>query len=387
VIDGLKFEFLFAPNTEAPAEMHWFIPEYKALTAAENCNHTLHNLYSLRGAKVRDAKLWARYLNETVEIWGDKADLLYGMHHWPTWGTENIREHMEKQRDVYKFIHDQTLNLANHGYTMVEIAEMIELPPSLANHWASRGYYGSVNHDVKAVYNFYLGFFDGNPATLNELPMTEASINYVEFMGGADAVMKKARKSYADGQYRWVAQVMNHVVFADPENTAAKNLQADALEQLGFVAESGPWRNFYLSGAQELRNGVVNAGTPNTASPDIISSMSLDMVFDFMGVRLNAKKAEGKTIGINFDFTDTKERYYLSLDNSVINYVADKQADGADATFTLKRTTLNKLMLKQTTVEKAVADEEIKVDGDGQKLLDLLTMLDEFEFWFNLVTP
>jgi len=270
---------------------------------------------------------------------------------------------------------------------MVEIAEMIELPPSLANHWASRGYYGSVNHDVKAVYNFYLGFFDGNPATLNELPMTEASINYVEFMGGADAVMKKARKSYADGQYRWVAQVMNHVVFADPENTAAKNLQANALEQLGFVAESGPWRNFYLSGAQELRNGVVNAGTPNTASPDIISSMSLGMVFDFMGVRLNAKKAEGKTIGINFDFTDTKERYHLSLDNSVINYMADKQADGADATFTLKRTTLNKLMLKQITLEKGVADGEIKVDGDGQKLLDLLAMLDQFEFWFNLVTP
>jgi alkyl sulfatase BDS1-like metallo-beta-lactamase superfamily hydrolase len=386
-IDGLTYVFLYAPNTEAPSEMHWFIPEYKAITAAENCNHTLHNLYSLRGAKVRDAKLWAKALNETLELWGDKADVLYGMHHWPTWGREKVAEHMKKQRDVYKYIHDQTLNLANHGYTMFEIAEMLELPDSLANHWASRGYYGSVNHDIKAVYNFYLGFYDGNPATLNQLPPAEAGKKYVEFMGGASAVIKQAKKSYAAGDYRWVAQVMNHVVFADPDNAEAKKLQADALEQLGYIAESGPWRNFYLSGAKELRNGVVDAGTPDTASPDIISSMSLDMVFDFMGVRLNGKKAAGKKIAINLDFTDTKQQYVITLDNSVINYVSDKQAKDVDATFTLKREVLNSLMLKQTTLDKAIASGDIKVDGDKQKLVDLLAMLDTFEFWFNIVTP
>jgi len=386
-IDGLTYIFLYAPNTEAPAEMHWFIPGYKALTAAENCNHTLHNIYSLRGAKVRDAKLWARALNETMELWGDKADVLYGMHHWPTWGKEKIAEHMKKQRDVYKYIHDQTLNLANHGYTMFEIAEMLELPDSLANHWASRGYYGSVNHDVKAVYNFYLGFYDGNPSTLNQLPPAEASKKYVEFMGGASAVIKKAKKSYATGDYRWVAQVMNHVVFADPDNVEAKKLQAEALEQLGYIAESGPWRNFYLSGAKELRNGVVDAGTPDTASPDIISSMSLDMVFDYMGVRLNGKKAAGKKIAINLDFTDTKQKYAITLENSVINYVSGKQARGVDATFTLTREVLNSLMLQQTTLDKAIDSGDIKVEGDKQKLVDLLAMLDNFKFWFNIVTP
>ena len=387
VIDGLTYVFMFTPNTEAPSEMHWFIPKYKAITAAENCNHTLHNVYSLRGAKVRDAKLWAKALNDTLVLWGDKADVLYGMHHWPTWGKENIADHMKKQRDVYKYIHDQTLNLANHGYTMYEIAEMLELPDSLSNHWASRGYYGSVNHDVKAVYNFYLGYYDGNPATLNQLPPAEAGKKYVEFMGGASAVIKQAKKSYAAGDYRWVAQVVNHVVFADPDNVEAKKLQADALEQLGYISESGPWRNFYLSGARELRNGVTDAGTPDTASPDIISSMSLDMVLDFVGVRLNAKKAAGKKITINLNFTDTKQQYAVSLENSVINYVSSKQEKDADATFTLTREVFDQLMLKQTTLDKAISSGDIKVAGDKQKLIDLLAMLDTFKFWFNIVTP
>ena len=386
-IDGLTYVFMFTPNTEAPSEMHWFIPKYRAITAAENCNHTLHNVYSLRGAKVRDAKLWAKALNDTLDLWGDKADVLYGMHHWPTWGKENIADHMKKQRDVYKYIHDQTLNLANHGYTMYEIAEMLELPDSLANHWASRGYYGSVNHDVKAVYNFYLGYYDGNPATLNQLPPAEAGKKYVEFMGGASAVIKQAKKSYAAGDYRWVAQVVNHVVFADPDNVEAKKLQADALEQLGYISESGPWRNFYLSGARELRNGVTDAGTPDTASPDIISSMSLDMVLDFVGVRLNAKKAAGKKITINLNFTDTKQQYAVSLENSVINYVSSKQEKDADATFTLTREVFDQLMLKKTTLDKAISSGDIKVAGDKQKLIDLLAMLDTFKFWFNIVTP
>jgi alkyl sulfatase BDS1-like metallo-beta-lactamase superfamily hydrolase len=242
-IDGLTFEFLLAPGSEAPAEMHFYVPELRALTAAENANHTLHNLYTLRGAKVRDARGWASYLDQTIERWGDQAEVLYGPHHWPTWGQARIVDHLKKQRDMYKYLNDQTLRLANHGYNMVEAAEMINPPRELGQHWANRGTYGSVSHDVKAVWTYYLGYLDGNPARLEPLPPIDAGKKYVEYMGGASAVIQKARKDYEAGNYRWVAQVLDQVVSADPSNQEAKNLLADALEQMGYQAESGPWRN------------------------------------------------------------------------------------------------------------------------------------------------
>lgn len=386
-IDGLTYEFLLAPNTEAPSEMLFYIKEKKALNAAEDATHTLHNTYSLRGAKIRDPLAWTKYLNEAMSMWGDEAEVVYSMHHWPVWGNEALMKHLGLQRDMYRYINDETLRLANQGYTMVEIAEKIELPEAISKHFSNRGYYGSLNHDVKATYVLYLGWFIGNPATLHVLTPVDASKRYVEMIGGVDALLQKAKKYYDKGEYRWVAQVVNHAVFADPSNVAAKNLQADALEQLGYQAESGPWRNFYLSGAQELRNGVAQLPTPDTASPDTVRAMNLDLLFDYLAMRLNGPKAEGKRIVINLDFTDTKEKYMLEMVNGVLNHTPKKQASDADVSLQLSRESLNNILLKQTTMKDAVGKGDVKVSGDQGKLDEMLSYLDSFEFWFNIVTP
>jgi alkyl sulfatase BDS1-like metallo-beta-lactamase superfamily hydrolase len=387
VIDGLTYEFLMAPGSEAPAEMLWFIEEKNAIQTAEDATHTLHNTYSLRGAKIREPLPWSKYLNQALTMWGDQAEVLFAQHHWPTWGNENVVELLEKQRDLYRFINDETLRLANQGYKMREIAEQIELPESLATFWANRGYYGSLYHDVAATYVLYLGWFDGNPATLHELPPVEASKNYVEFMGGADAVLAKAKESYDKGDYRWVAQVVNHVVLADPDNQEAKDLQADALEQLGYQAESGPWRNFYLTGAKELREGVKELPTPQTASPDTVRAMSPEMFFDYLGVRLDSAKAGDATAKLNIDLGGQDGQYLLELGDGVLNHTADVQADDADATVTLTRGTLNDIILKQTTLADAISAGDVNINGDRGKLEDLVSYLDTFEFWFNIVTP
>lgn len=387
VIDGQTYEFLFAPGSEAPAEMLFYIKEKKAINAAEDAVHTLHNTYSLRGAKIRDPLAWSKYLNQALAMWGDEAEVLYAMHHWPVWGKEAIHQHLGLQRDMYRYINDETLRLANEGHTMVEIAEMIEMPPAIATHFSNRGYYGSVNHDVKATYVLYLGWFIGNPATLHAYPPVEAAQRYVEMMGGADAVLTKARAYYAKGDYRWVAEVVNHVVFADPANQAAKDLQADALEQMGYQAESGPWRNFYLTGAQELREGVRKVPVPDTASPDTVRAMSPELFFDYLGVRLDGAKAAGKHVVINVDFSDTKQQYVLEMVNGVLNHTAGKPAKKADATITLPRATLDQIVLRQTTLKDAVAKGDAKISGSQDKVHDLLSSLDNFEFWFPIVTP
>ncbi len=385
-IDGLTYEFLMAPGSEAPSEMLWYIEEKKAISAAEDATHTLHNTYSLRGAKIREPLPWSKYLNEALVMWGDKAEVMFAQHHWPTWTNEKVVNLLEKQRDLYRYINDETLRMVNHGMTMREIAETFKLPPSLDNFWANRGYYGSIYHDVAATYVLYLGWFDGNPLTLHELPPVEASKKYVEFMGGPDAVLDKAKKSFEAGDYRWVAQVANHVVFADPNNQPAKDLVADALEQLGYQAESGPWRNFYLTGAKELREGVKKLPTPNTASPDTVRAMSLDLFFDYLGVRLNAEKAGDARIVLNFDF-GADGKYLVKLENGVLNNTKDKQDDEADATITLTRADLNSIALGETKLDQAVSDGKVKVAGDNAKLGQLVSMLDSFDFWFNIVTP
>lgn len=386
-IDGVEMEFLYAPNSEAPAEMHFYFPQFKALCMAENATHTLHNLYTLRGAKVRDAKAWAEYLNESIEMFAGKTEVMFVSHHWPVWGQDSVRTHLEMQRDLYKYIHDQTLNLANQGYTMNEIAEMVKLPESLASYWSNRGYYGTVSHDVKAVYQHYLGWFDGNPANLHPLPPVEVSKRYVEFMGGVEALLQKARQSYDKGDYRWVAEVVNHLVFADPDNRAAKNLQADALEQLGFQAESGPWRNFYLTGAMELRQGIRKTSEGEPTPADIIAAMTTDMFLDFMGIRLNGPKAAGKRAAFNFIFTDTNEKYAVYLQNGVLVYTKNKQLPNPDAILTTTRAVLNDLALGQTTALKAIASGKMKIGGEKRKFIELMELQDKFDFWFNIVTP
>jgi alkyl sulfatase BDS1-like metallo-beta-lactamase superfamily hydrolase len=386
-IDGLDFEFLLAPDTEAPAEMHWYIEQLKALTAAENCCHTLHNTYTLRGASIRDPQAWSKYINQTIDMWGDKSEVMYGMHHWPVWGRERVLEMLTKARDCYCYINDQTLRLANHGYTPVEIAEQFELPPELASHWALRPYYGNLNHNVKATYVKYLGWFDGNPATLYTLPPEEAARKYVAMMGGADKVVEGAAAEFAKGEYRWVAEVVKHVVFAEPGHKRARELLADAFEQLGYQSESGPWRNFYLTGAKELREGVKQISSPNTASPDTVHAMSLDTFFDYLGVRLNGPKAAGKKIVINFTFTDTGEKAVLFLVNATLNHSPERQDANADATLTLTRKALNKIILQESTLDREIESGEVQVAGSLDKVHELVSLLDSFEFWFNIVTP
>jgi alkyl sulfatase BDS1-like metallo-beta-lactamase superfamily hydrolase len=386
-IDGLTFEFMLAPDTEAPSEMHWFIEELGALTAAENCCHTLHNTYTLRGAQIRDPHAWSQYLGETIERWGARTEVLYGMHHWPVWGSERAIDLLSKGRDAYGFINDETLRLANHGFGPVEIAEMVKLPDVLDRHWALRGYYGTLNHNVKATYVKYLGWFDGNPATLHTLPPEESAKRYLEFMGGADAVLEKARAAYERGEYRWVAEVVNHVVFAEPENTAVRELQADTLEQLGYQSEAGTWRNLYLTGAQELRHGTPSVKLPSSASADSIKAMSLDLFFNYLGVRLNGEKASGIDVTLNWVFTDTGERVLLRLSNGTLSHVIGRTDDSADATITLTRPALNRFILGETTLDAEAESGEITVTPEIAPLDSLLGLLDEFDLWFNIVEP
>lgn len=385
-IDGLNFEFLMAPGTEAPAEMHFYIKEYKALTAAENATHTLHNLYTLRGAKVRNAAAWSGYLHATIERWGDEVEVLYAPHHWPTWGNDRVLELLKKQRDMYKYLNDQTLRLANHGYNMLEAAEMIELPDELAHFWPNRGYYGSVNHNVKAVWNFYLGWFDGNPSRLHPLPPVDAGKKFVEYMGGAENVVEMAQKDFNEGNYRWVAQVLDKVVMAEPGNQAAKALLADALEQMGYQAESGPWRNFYLSGAQELRDGIQELPVPSTAAPDIVQAMSTEMFLDFMAIKLNGPKAAGTTIYMNITLPDMDEDYGVAVENGVLNYY-DDTFDEADVSFTVDRAKFNQVILGTAKLTDLVDSGDAQLDGDSAKFDEFLSLLDEFELWWPLVTP
>lgn len=386
-IDGLTYDFMMAPGSEAPSEMLWYIEEKKLIEAAEDVTHTLHNTYSLRGAKIRDPLAWSKYINDAINRWGDKAEIIMAQHHWPTWGNENVVNLMKGQRDMYRYINDQTLRLANTGLTRDEIAANFKLPDGLAKTWASRGYYGSVSHDVKATYVLYLGWFDGNPATLDELPPEEAAKKFVEYMGGADNILQKAKTDFDQGNYRWVAQVVSKVVFADPNNEAARNLEADALEQLGYQAESGPWRNFYLTGAQELRNGVQKLPTPNTASPDTVKAMSPEMFFDYLGVHIDGEKAANAKAVFNIDLGSDGGKYKLELENGVLNHTAGAEAKDADATITLNRETLNKIILKEETLKQAEDKGEVKVTGNGAKLDEMLGYMDKFEFWFNIVTP
>jgi alkyl sulfatase BDS1-like metallo-beta-lactamase superfamily hydrolase len=387
IIDGVEFDFQMAPRTEAPAEMLIYLPQFKALCTAEDATHTLHNLYTLRGAQVRDAAAWWKVLNEARELYGDKAEVIFAQHTWPVWGHDNIINFLEKQRDLYKYIHDQTLHLMNQGHTLTEVGNLLTLPPSLSNEWYNRGYYGSISHDAKAVYQRYLGWYDSNPANLDPLSPVDAGKKYVEFMGGASNVIAKARDYYKKGEYRWVAQVLNHVVFADPTNQAAKNLEADALEQLGYQTENATWRNNYLTGAEELRHGVPNIPIVASVSKDVLQAMPIGMFLDYMGIRLNGIKAQGKKILLNFNFTDTRENYALALQDSVLIYTPNKQFINADATLSLSRATFNNIVLHEKKFAQGIKDGSIKMTGNKDKVEEMMGLFDTFPPMFNIVTP
>ena len=386
-VDGVEIEFQMAPETEAPAEMHIYVPRYKLLNLAENCTHNFHNLLPFRGAEVRDPLAWSKYLNEALHMWGDKAEVMCGQHHWPVWGKDRVVGMIRQQRDLYKFAHDQTLRLLNHGLTAPEISETIKLPASLENAWHGRGYYGHIRHNVKAIYQKYLGWYDCNPANLDPLPPVESGKKFVEYMGGADAILARARKDFENGQFRFVAQAVSHLVFAEPDNKAARALLADTFEQLGYLAESATWRNSYLFGAQELRGGTSSAAPRPPMPFETAMALRTEQLWDVLGVRLNGPKAEGRHIVLNWAFTDTGEAYVMTLENSALTYIATAPASKADATITLSRDALNRIISGLTTLDDAIGSGKVAVTGDAGKLKELMGLMDEFPRVFEIVEP
>lgn len=385
-IDGIEFEFQMAPHTEAPAEMHFFVARYKLLNLAENCTHNFHNLLPFRGADVRDALAWSRYLGEALQMWGGKAQVMCGQHHWPVWGAR-VDEMIAQQRDLYKFAHDQTVRLMNHGLTASEIAETIQLPASLEGAWHTRGYYGHIRHNVKAIYQRYLGWYDANPANLDPLPPVESGKKYVEYFGGADALLAKARADFDKGEFRFVAQALSHLVFAEPDNAAGRALLADTFEQLGYLSESATWRCAYLFGAQELRQGMPKAPPRAAMSPETLAALTTSQLWDLLGVRLNGPKADGKRLVLNWRFTDTNETFVLNLENSALTHLAGVQSDKADASFTLPRSVLNAVIAKATTFPEQMMGGKIEVAGNPMKLGELMALMDEFPRMFEIVEP
>lgn len=387
-IDGIKTEFIYTPESEAPAEMMFYFPEFKALCQAENISHTLHNLYTLRGAQVRNGQKWSKYIDKTITKWGDVVEVSFGSHHWPTWGNENITEFWVKQRDLYRFIHDQTLRLANQGYTPIEIAEMLKLPESLNKEFFNRDYYGTVSHNAKAQYQLYFGWFDGNPSNLNPLPPVQSAKKYVEFMGGADNVIKKSLESFNKGEYRWVAEVMKQVVFANPSNKQARYLLADAYEQLGYQSESGPWRNFYLSGASELRVGKNTDEKGGSLSPDMLKGMSTELYFNFLGMQFIGTENADLKYNFNIDLTDSKEKVALIVSNgAVMTRMGEFAKKDVTSTIHIKRSDLDRVSLGQAKFQDLVKNGDLKIDGDQKAFFNFLSKLDVFEFWFNIIEP
>lgn len=385
-IAGLEVEFQLTPGTEAPAEMNLYLPQLRALCMAENATQMMHNILTPRGAQVRDAKAWAEYLDGSLARYGDKSDVLFAQHNWPTWGGERIRTFLADQRDMYAFLNDRTLHLLNQGLTPLEIADSIKkLPGSLDQKWYTRGYYGSLSFNTRAVYQRYMGFYDGNPANLNPLPPVETAKYTVEAMGGEAAVLEKMRAAMTKGEYRWAAQLGNQLLFANPDNGDARKAQAEALEQMGYQSENATWRNMYLTGAMELRNGVPpHAGT--SVSVDMVRAMSPQMFFDFLAVRLDSEKAAGHDLTLNWTFEDLNKDFNLTLRNGVLTHRTGLNAQ-ADAGVTMSKATLEQISLKQLDIPTAIQKGLIKLQGNGKKLGELMTSLDTFAPQFNIVTP
>ena len=384
-VDGIHMVFQLAPDTEAPAEMHFLFPERRALCIAENATHNLHNVLTLRGAQVRDPHGWAGYLDEAIERFAGESDVMFAQHHWPRWGTGRIVDFLARQRDLYGYIHDQALRLLNKGYVGAEIAEMLELPPSLEHEWHCRGYYGSVSHNLKAVYQRYLGWFDGNPAHLWPHPPAAAGERYVAMAGGADALLGHAREAFDRGDYRWVAEVVNHLVFADPDNGAAKELQARALEQLGYGAENGTWRNFFLMGAQELRHG--GGGTAASLPSDFIVNLSDRQLFDALAIQIDGPRAGDRRIALHWRMTDRGAEYSVTLEHGVLTHRAGAPAGTVDATVRVERAAIDEMLAGTATLEDLMTAGRLTVEGDAAKLGELLGLLDPPDPEFAIVTP
>ena len=384
-IDGVRIQFQMAKASEAPSEFMFYFPDKKALCLSEVATKLMHNVYTIRGAQVRDALLWSKYINETLDLFPD-AEVAFASHHWPTWGKDNIRGFLGNQRDTYRFLHDRALNLANQGRVMDELGSETFMPKALAADAASRGYYGTLSHNLRAVYNFYLGYYDANPATLHRLPPVDSAKRYVAAMGGEAAVLAIGRKAFADGDYRWVAEMVNHVVFANPDNAEARALQADALEQLGYQAESAPWRNAYLLGAQELRNGP-KAADVSSSGPDTVRGMSNELLFDYIALRLDHTKTDRLKAAVQMRFTDVNETWALELSNSVLNNTQGRVLKNPDVTITLTRPAFLAMLLQGKKLPELVQAGMVKVEGNPQAFGAVVANIVDFPPLFNIVTP
>jgi alkyl sulfatase BDS1-like metallo-beta-lactamase superfamily hydrolase len=376
---GVRMEFQVTPGTEAPAEMNLYLPRWRALCMAENATHTLHNILTLRGALVRDARIWSRHLTESIRLFGGRSDVVFASHHWPTWGQDRLVTYLSEQRDLYAYLHDQTLRLMNAGHTGIEIAEMLQLPPAIDRAWHARGYYGSISHNVKAIYQRYMGWFDGNPSDLWAHPPVAAATRYVECLGGIDAVVATATEYADSGDLRFAAELLKHAVFADPEHADAKERLASTYERLGFGAENGPWRDFFLMGASELRHGIRPLGLV-LASPDLIASLSIDQLFDSMAIKVDGPRVQAERMSIDWVFSDLDRTYRTTLANGVLTPEPDPLPAPVDLTVVLTKDELLRLLAGH-------AIDGLDASGDIGVLQRLLAGLDQGDPNFPIVTP
>jgi len=386
LIDGVEFIFQNAPDSEAPAELTFYLPHARAFNGAEVTSHNMHNVYTLRGAKVRDALRWSNYINESIDLFGE-AEVYLASHHWPIWGNDRIIEFLKQQRDSYKYLHDQTVRMFNAGMTAGEIAEEIELPSALRKSFYNRGYYGTMKHNARAVYQYYLGWYDGNPSHLDPLPPEDVARRYVESMGGPDTVLLQAQSSYDSADYRWVAELLNHLVFAEPGNTAAKSLLAATYDQLGYQAESGPWRDVYLTAAYELRHGPPNQGLNIASMEHVLSQTPVSRFFDSMAVRLNGPDAENVKLSVNIVFTDLNQSYLLEIGNSVLHHRPSRPDTEADATLKLTHELFVQMLIGKVGLTDLLFSDKLELEGSKVDLMRFFSLLDKPEGKFNIVVP
>lgn len=387
IIDGVEMVFINTPGGESPAEMNTYFPKDKAFWAAENVIGTMHNVYTLRGAAARDALAWSKFINEMVYGYGQQAEIIFASHSWPRWGNEDIQTYLKKQRDMYAYLHNETLHLANQGVTINEIHNEINVPDSLQHEWYNRGYHGSYKHNAQGIMNKYLGYFDMNPANLDRLSPADSAPKYVAAMGGQKQVMTLAQEAHDKGEYRWGAELLNKLVFAQPNYIPAKRLLANIYEQMGYQAESAGWRNTYLTGAKELRDGVLPTSNITRPGPSFLQAMDTGLLFDYLAVKVNAKRAESDAFKINFTFTDEGREYLVELSNATLTNIEGVTVQDADLSLTISRENWTLVILKQVALSDLLASGKASFAGDIRILNQLFSLMDEFPFWFNIVTP
>ncbi len=385
VVDGVKMIFQNTPNTEAPSEMNTWIPEMKALWMAENVTGVFHNIYTLRGTPVRDALAWSKYINKTLFLYGKQAEVMFASHHWPRWGNERIQEVMKGQRDLYANINNQVLHLANQGVTINEIHNVFKTPKGISDQWYNRGYHGSPEHNSRGVIQRYLGYWDNNPATLIPLSPSESAPLYVEMMGGADKIMAKCRELHNEGRYLEASEILNKLVYAEPQNQAAKDMLADVFEQIGYQQENPGLRNSFLAGAYELRSGIPEGATPEGLTADIVRAMTTELFFDFLGIMMDSQKAEGMEFTINLITPDNGEKFVIELSNSTLTNIEGYQADDADLTLTITRLGMALVMTGRKSLMSQVEDGSAKIEGDIGVLQQLASTMVRFELGFEIM--